>query len=299
MRRRLSTFPIHKPFERLKPTASISQLALRLVVDFYSHVPEVVGTATTLCGHFLVTAKHVLDDYCDVESVASPEASIDVNRSLSAVQLLPGPEYLVWDVVSAIFHPASDIALLRVSPNPARSHHDGLHRWKSPIVNPFAPNVDERVAAFGYRRSRVRASKNSKGGLHIDLDDELMSSVGRVQEIHEWGRDKVMLPFPCYQVSARFDDGMSGGPVFDEYGSLCGIVCSNFGGSDEYGEPISNVTMLWPLFTLILDADRGDNYPRGIRYPAIELARDGQIRVSEFSRLSSWFATHIRPEVNP
>ena len=38
-----------------------------------------------------------------------------------------------------------------------------------------------------------------------------------------------MLPFPCYHVGARFDAGMSGGPVFDEYGSLCGLVCASLG----------------------------------------------------------------------
>ena len=63
--------------------------------------------------------------------------------------------------------------------------------------------------------------------LHIAVNDEFMSSVGVVREIHDWRRDKVNLPFPCYRVGARFDAGMSGGPVFDEYGSLCGLVCAS------------------------------------------------------------------------
>ena len=90
---------------------------------------------------------------------------------------------------------------------------------------------------------------------------------------------------------------MSGGPVFDEYGSLCGLVCANVDGSHQTGEPVSYVTALWPLFTLMLDGDRGDQYPRGIRYPAIELARDGQIHIAERSNFLDWFKTHVDPEL--
>lgn len=304
MRPRLSTFPIAKPFERIEPDAPIAELVLRLVVDFYSDSPVVIGSATVLCGHLLVTAKHVLTSKPVLDSSRrvdrdSPQGNIQVNGGLAAVQILPGPEYVVWDVVSAIAHPGSDLALLRTSSNPGRSHSEGSHHWRAPAVNPFAPHVGERVAAFGYRRGRARASRNVAGGLHINVDDEFMSSVGIVREIHEWRRDQVMLPFPCYQVSARFDAGMSGGPVFDEYGSLCGIVCASVDGCQRPDEPISFVTTLWPIFTLIVDGDRGDDYPRGVQYPAIELARDGQIHVAERSRLIDWFRAHIDPGIGP
>ena len=107
------------------------------------------------------------------------------------------------------------------------------------------------------------ALKNSEGGIHIELNDEPMASVGVVREVFKWQRDYSHLRWPCYQVSARFDGGMSGGPVFDETGCLCGIVCSNVAGSHIDNEPLSYVTTLWPLFRLILSQDRGDKYPRG------------------------------------
>ena len=40
-----------------------------------------------------------------------------------------------------------------------------------------------------------------------------------------------MLPCPCFEVSADLGAGMSGGPVFDKNGSLCGIVSSGFEGA--------------------------------------------------------------------
>ena len=220
VRPRLSTFPVDKPFERLEPDAPISEFVFRLVVDLYSGDPVVVGSATLFCGHLLLTVKHVvtarqvLDGSQHVNS-ASPEVTTLVERGLTAVQVLPGPEYVFWDVVSAIAHPVSDLALLRVSSNPRRSDPESPLRRTAPVVSAFAPPVGERVTAFGYRRNRARASENSGGGRHIDIDGELMWSVGIVRGIYEWRRDDSMLPFPCYHVSARFDSEMSGGPVFD------------------------------------------------------------------------------------
>ena len=165
LRPRLSTFPVDKPFERLEPDAPISEVVLRLVVDFYSDDPVVVGTATILCSHLLVTAKHVLTtrtvlDGSDSVDPASPEAGTRVDHGLVAVQVLPGPEYVIWEVVSAIAHPASDLAFLHVSSNPRRTDPESPLRRNAPVVNPFAPHVGERIGGFGYRGGRARASRN-------------------------------------------------------------------------------------------------------------------------------------------
>lgn len=296
-RTRLSTFPLHKPFERQEPTTPLSEVALRLVVNFYTESPFVVGTATVLCGNLLVTAKHVFTDILGPKHfLGARSAAVTVEQHIAAVQLIPSDgqiEYVIWDVVGATLDPASDIALLHLGTNPGRSHLEKPHRWRQPLVSAFPPDVGETVAAFGYRLSAIQISKNADGGSHIDLNDEPMTSVGIVREIYEWKRDSKFLPFPCYHVGARFDAGMSGGPVYDETGALCGIVCANLQGSHLDGEPVSYVSTLWPLFRLVLSADRGDKYPRGIRYPAIELARGGQIRVTDLPRLESWFADHI------
>ena len=51
---RLSTFPLDKPFELQDPTTALSEIALRLVVGFYTDAPVIVGTATVLTGHCAV-----------------------------------------------------------------------------------------------------------------------------------------------------------------------------------------------------------------------------------------------------
>jgi hypothetical protein len=95
---------------------------------------------------------------------------------------------------------------------------------------------------------------------HVDLQDKLVASIGEVRKVYYARRDSSHLPFPCYQVSARFDRNMSGGPVFDEDGLLCGIVCNgmedrpaaeavcNVIEDEAEAEPVSHAAALWPIF---------------------------------------------------
>jgi hypothetical protein len=130
-RPRISKFPLHKPFERLDPTTQLSEVALRLVENIHSDDPVIFGTATVLCGNLAVTAKHVFEESRTVDP-STP--SVTINKHLSAVQVLPRPEYIVWYV-------AADIALLRLSMNPGRSDPDKPYEWRQSYVNPFAPEV--------------------------------------------------------------------------------------------------------------------------------------------------------------
>jgi hypothetical protein len=288
---KLSKFPLGNPFEEQDATTPFSEVGLRLVANFYSETPVVIGSATVMCGHLLVTAKHVFNDILLRTRAAT---ALEVDASISAVQILPNAEYVIWDVIDGTADPISDLALLRLSANPGRSHPDSPYYWKQPRINPFSPDVGETVAAFGYANSTIKVSKNDAGGNHIDLRDKPIVAVGQVREIFEMRRDQ-RLPFPCYQVSARFDGGMSGGPVFDETGSLCGLVCSNLEGSHLDGEPVSYVTTLWPLFRLTVGFDQSASYLLGDAYPAIELVRNGIIHVSDVDRLERWFSEHIPP----
>ena len=170
VRPRLSSFPVDKPFDRLEPDAPISEVVFRLVVDFYSDAPVVVGTATILCRHLLVTAGHILRSRLFLESYRPPDptssgVAANFGRTLSVVQVLPGPEYVVWDVVSAIAHPASDLAFLHVSSNPRRSDLESPLRRNAPAVNPFAPRVGERVPGFVPRPSFVSRGHRASASL--------------------------------------------------------------------------------------------------------------------------------------
>jgi hypothetical protein len=100
------------------------------------------------------------------------------------------------------------------------------------------------------------------------------------------GRDKVMLPFPCFEIEARFDPGMSGGMVLDEAGRLCGLICASLQHDDPNAPPISYAASLWPMLKTVISANRdGDRYPKGVSYPVIDLAIDGVIGVEDLYQL--------------
>jgi hypothetical protein len=93
-----------------------------------------------------------------------------------------------------------------------------------------------------------------------------------VIEVHHERRDTVRLPVPCFQTNARFDGGMSGAPVFNEQGQVCGLVCSSLPPTTSDEDHCSYVSSLWPLLTIDIDAP-WDRYPAGTRYPLFEYAQ--------------------------
>jgi len=164
------------------------------------------------------------------------------------------------------------------------------------------PVVGTPIAAFGYHSSETRTTRNADGGYHLDLDDKPTTSTGVVEEILPTGQPSGNFTFPCFRVAARFDGGMSGGAVFDESGMLRGIISGTLFAGDDVDPPISYVCMLWPLLRFRIDGNRGDAYPKNVRYPLIHLVRDGIIgsRPSSFegidpSEIDSWMNIELTP----
>jgi hypothetical protein len=141
------------------------------------------------------------------------------------------------------------------------------------------------VAAFGYHSSVVKTTHNEDGSYHLDLRDVPQASTGQVEEILFRGQPSGRFTFPCYRVAARFDGGMSGGPIYDSQGRLCGIISGSYGITDE--RPISYAAMLWPILRMQISANRAGNFPQNVNYPAIELVTGGLIRVVDLHSLSA------------
>ena len=79
------------------------------------------------------------------------------------------------------------------------------------------------------------------------------TSSGIVTQVFEEYRDTSFLHFPCFEIDARFDGGMSGGPVFNSVGHCCGVVCASLPLPD--GEHVSYASTLWPALGNTLPFD--------------------------------------------
>jgi hypothetical protein len=157
--------------------------------------------------------------------------------------------------------------------------------WKQPYLRVLPPPVGQKVVAFGYRESKISVTEGQDGQHYIELNDRPTTSIGTVKQVYPSGRDAVMLPFPCFEIEARFDPGISGGMVLDEAGALCGLICASLQHGDPNAPPVSYVASLWPMLKTIISADRGDRYPRGVSYPVINLAIDRLIVVNDLHEL--------------
>ena len=102
------------------------------------------------------------------------------------------------------------------------------------------------------------------------------TTAGIVQEVHHQKRDGVRLPFPCFQTNARFDGGMSGAPIFNDQGSVCGLVCSSLPPSIPDKDHASYVSTIWPMLLIPIDAPR-DRYPAGTSYLLDEYAQEKMV----------------------
>jgi len=281
MKHNLPTVPI---FNDTPPGGAIEEVALRVLVELPDWEFHIIGTATLIGAHLALTAKHVIDEASKFfQSKKTTSGDEQSGASLCLVQVLPGPIYRFWRVTQA-WKSNSDIAILHLSFDKSFGT-DGALTWRSLPLRATPPPSGQKVVAFGYRESKVHLSKGLNGQPHIDFNDKPTTSAGVVGQIFPTQRDSVNLNFPCFEVIAQFAPGMSGGLVVDEAGRLCGLVCSGFDFGLPGDPPLSYAVTLWPMLAIEISIDRGDNYPRGVRYPVIDLALDNIIRVSHLEDL--------------
>jgi hypothetical protein len=267
-------------FNAVTEPAGITELVFRLVAfDQNEWFPQ--GACTAIASHLCVTAKHVILDFLDHFCAGSTATSLQVSSfSLQALQILDNPlRYAVWSVCNAYLSPLSDIALLHLAPYcTVADKITTAQGWKQVRLSLFPPSVAARIVGFGFHSSAATVTKNPQGGPNVHIHDKPTATVGEVRQVHAARRDSARLNFPCYQVNARFDGGMSGGPVFDESGRLCGIICSSFPSTSPEEEHASYVATLWPATGIPLDV-------KGVWRTLLDLTREGVVAADGWERI--------------
>lgn len=251
------------------------------------------GTAVVVAPHLAITAKHVIEDHWQRQQGSVPRSgAAHGDFSIVAVQVPETGEPRLWAVRKIWPSAHTDVAFLKLVPwNRVAVNH--VWRWVT--INVLPPSIGSPISAFGYHASTIAI------GNPIQWRHQASNSFGRVEEIFEKRRDLARLDFPCFSVDAQFEGGMSGGPVFNEGGELCGLVCSSLPPLPPDTKHTSYVTTLWPALGAVLDLDRR-GHASG-QYPAIELARGGQMVVRNWERVEITFgepntcSIRLRPEV--
>jgi hypothetical protein len=236
------------------------------------------GSGVFVADRLIMTARHVVQWYWDTYSnsrvrMDRPGKKV-ADFGMFAVQAQGNSaEPALWAATKVAVCPYSDLALMSVVPV------NGSAKAQPPLVplrlNILPPMKGEEIAAFGYASTSVAA----ESGQQVNFQLNPSTSIGIVTDVFPEKRDSSLLSFPSYQVEAHFIDGMSGGPIFNQAGGLCGLICS--GGSGDEDVPMANGVVLWPMVGIRID----HHIPSVISeppYTILELARAGLMDVSDW-----------------
>ena len=202
------------------------------------------GTAFLIAPGLAVTAAHVVIDYLEAfQKFNLSHGKGDHRGQLSFNMVIPllraDGTHCPLRVIHISFSLPGDFAILHLD-RPKDGDWSSLTPFPTLQLGP--PNEQSHIQAFGFPSGKV--TKGADGIANLHTWPRL--SVGSVLEIHDRKRDGVTLNFPCFRTNARFDGGMSGAPIINNAGNVCGMVCKSYDLlADE--EPISYGATLWPI----------------------------------------------------
>lgn len=263
-----------------KPDSPITEFALPLL-SFKGNQWFACGTATIIGSHLAITARHNLEAHWEHWSDSKFVRREEQTAPFGTVALqVVGNLRAIWKIGAWWPSKITDVTFLSLLPNNADAIEYG-RRWRIPCIDLVPPEKGTSISAFGYRGSRVINDND----LDVVIDHAPSTAHGTVEEVHRVSRDSSRLSFPCFRTNARFDGGMSGGPVINNLTQrLCGIVCSSLPPSAPEEPHASYVTLLWTAMECQINM--GDDVVSKVPYyPVLDLAKRGIIDAPDWSRI--------------
>jgi hypothetical protein len=142
------------------------------------------------------------------------------------------------------------------------------------------PNVGTNVLGLGYYGMKSGESiMKHDYKKQIQYSQEIATTSGKIIELHNEGRDPLLIPWPSFRVDCKFNSGMSGGPVFQEDGSVCGVICKSYDFDDPSADPLSYVSSIWPAMALKVQFANSNGRPE--QFTLLDCAKKGWIKVDD------------------
>ena len=215
-----------------------------------------IGSAVIVGQYIAATAAHVVQEFYN-ELQEGEVVFTGRNRFLGMLSALKNPKFHITASLVDKQHPTgihfvvdisnisllSDIAVLQLRRDPDAPDFT----FKIPPMNACPPFIGSLIEAYGYAAGAEDDSSVIEAGFY--------ATRGEVTDLLPSGRDQATLWFPVFQTSAHFAGGMSGGPVFNQQGELCGLVCYDAGDDMDNPDaaPISYAVMLYPLLACLVE----------------------------------------------
>jgi len=213
---------------------------------------------------FIMTAKHVIENFTTPKVQRRGKNGFYKEFSLWVFQLT-GQKHKTGSykgeivgglrpITKAWFSKELDIAICWLSGAKSKKHNKFL-RLPCVKLSPGVPKIGEHILGFGYYGSTGEITSKILDNKRVaNYFQNTAFTQGKIIEIFSPKRDAVMLDFPCFQTDARFEPGMSGGPIFRENGSVCGVICSGGLGEDKNGY-IEFASLIWPAMGISIETN--------------------------------------------
>jgi hypothetical protein len=173
------------------------------------------GFFITRLGIF-VSAKHVFEDVID--------ANDRVNDGLTIIQFDKYNKYYLRPVTAFVLHGLADVAVGVCAPMSHKVTREPLYN-KVLTLSSKHPRIFDVIYTYAYPGTKV---------IYGDKQEVQVSPkfyAGTVTDYFPTGRDRVLLPHPCYQTSIVLHGAASGGPVFGPGGTVIGVNSTGYEGN--------------------------------------------------------------------
>lgn len=208
----------NKGYRAVTDTGKIAKLseavAPILAQDIENYQFRFVGTGFFIgCEGLMITAKHVLDDVRPGGEVIGP---------IGVCHMMEDDKFYLRNIKRSFEYPNSDITIV-VLDQPKHKVTGETLKNKVVTLSFDDCRAGDDVCTFAYPKSVVQ----SDGEKHLMKFSPAFFEGKLVKEYPD-GRDKTMLPNPCWQTDMHIHGGASGGPVFNSQGHVVGINSTSF-----------------------------------------------------------------------
>jgi S1-C subfamily serine protease len=272
-------------WQKSKADDPIKEFVSPIIYEF-NGVLQSIGTLTIIAPGLAITAKHVIEHHLQEHNIDVTQRTHASPFRLLTYQLLPNGNYASWFIVNCFLSQHTDIAILRLE-SANQTALDILTQMSTGderklmrmTLNP--PDISSKIYGFGYPTTTIEVID---GVPQFNLNSHTTGGV--VSEVYMEKLDSVMKPFPVVESNARFDGGMSGGPVFNEAGELVGVISTGLDDADGMTHT-GYASLLWPILGTEIIFNRADHPDLNNKgYLLLELAKEGHISVNGWRNIA-------------
>jgi hypothetical protein len=226
------------------------------VVHYRENKIRALGTCFSISNRgLLVSARHVLDEVVNIHANAPSDEFCGV-CCFCLEPTTENPENFVGGVLPIVDiwrNPFLDIALMLVELPRHKETKELLPIGALPL-SPGIPDIGHPCIGLGYTAIDWQAGRAG----FPEITHSYNAARGMLEQIHFPGRDQ-RLNFPCFLTDARFDLGMSGGPIVSSTSAgVCGVICSGTETTDPTIPRISYGSLVGPALAMTLKMTSND-----------------------------------------